>query len=319
LSSPRPQGADIAYREDLTVADRKVAFVTGASRGIGKCIAIALAEGGFDVAIAARTVTPGEAREHSPTVGTSDTTPLPGSLQETAALIEERGQRVLLTPADILDRATLGAAATTVLERWGHVDVVVHNARVVGPGHMDTFLDAPIDLIENHMEGNFYAPLVLNKFFLPAMLARGSGRIFVITSGAGYSDPLVPAGQGGWGISYGSTKAAIARVAGILAAELKGTGVQTFNIDPGFTQTERMTISMAKFGFHEQGEPPEVVGAVVRWLANADDADQFNGQTVFAHHFAAERGLVPGYLGPGKPPVQYQEDLTPARAAALRA
>jgi NAD(P)-dependent dehydrogenase (short-subunit alcohol dehydrogenase family) len=299
------------------VTERRVAFVTGASRGIGKAIAIALAEGGFDVALTARTVQPGERREHSVSVKSTDTSPLPGSLVETAALIEKAGQQALTVPADLLDRASLGVAATTVLERWGRVDVVVHNARYIGPGHMDTMLDAPITAIENHMQGNFFAPLVLNKIFLPHMLERGSGRIINLTSTSGYSDPLHPAGSGGWGISYGATKAALHRVAGMLAAELGPRGLLAFNVDPGYTSTERIAQDMAKFGFEDSGEPAEVVGAVVRWLASTDEAAELNGQTVFAQQFCVEHDLVPGYTGPSSIPNAMRPDLTAARFAAL--
>ena len=65
---------------------RGVAFVPGASRGIGKAIAIHLARAGYDIALAARTVHEGEAREHSSTIKRSDTTPLPGSLESTATI-----------------------------------------------------------------------------------------------------------------------------------------------------------------------------------------------------------------------------------------
>lgn len=71
----------------------KVAFVTGASRGIGKAVAIELARLGYDVAVTARTVNAGEQREHSSTISATDVSPLPGSLSETAALIEKRGNR----------------------------------------------------------------------------------------------------------------------------------------------------------------------------------------------------------------------------------
>ena len=152
---------------------QQVAFVTGASRGIGKVCAIALAEAGFDVAITARTVQEGEAREHSSTVAASDTSPLPGSLTGTADLIRAAGRDALVVPADLNDRASLGAAAATVLERWGRVDVIVHNARYIGPGHMDRFLDTPIELLEKHLEANVIAPLVLNQYLLPGMVKRG--------------------------------------------------------------------------------------------------------------------------------------------------
>jgi NAD(P)-dependent dehydrogenase (short-subunit alcohol dehydrogenase family) len=297
------------------VAER-VAFVTGASRGIGKAVAVAMAQAGFDVAITARTVEPGEQREHSSTVKQSDTTPLPGSLNETAALIEAAGRQALMAPADITDRASLGAAATLVLERWGRVDVLVNNARFIGPGHMDQLLDTPISAIENHVQGNFFAPLVLIKLLAPAMIQRGSGRIINVTSGSAVSDPLKPAGSGGWGISYGATKAALHRVAGIVAVELESHGILVFNLDPGYITTERIIQDMAKFGFNPDGEPPEVPGAVAAWLATSDEAVRFNGQTVIAQQVCAERNLVPGWSGPKPREMGVRPDPTAARLAA---
>src|SRR5690349_25037112 len=109
----------------------RVAFVTGASRGIGKACAVRLAAAGFDVAVTARTVREGEERDHSSTVRKSDTRPLPGSLSSTADLVEAEGRRALVLPADLLDRASLGAAVATVLERWGSIDVLVNNGRYI--------------------------------------------------------------------------------------------------------------------------------------------------------------------------------------------
>jgi NAD(P)-dependent dehydrogenase (short-subunit alcohol dehydrogenase family) len=302
------------------MAERKQAFVTGASRGIGKAIAVSLARAGFDVAITARTVEPGEEREHSPTVARSDQSPLPGSLRETAALIEAAGGRVLVVPADLLDRASLGVAAATVLQRWGPPDVIVHNARYIGPGHMDTLLTAPISAIEHHFQGNFFAPLVLDKCFLPAMIERGRGLIVDITSGAGFGDPFAPAGQGGWGISYGASKAALHRVAGILSAELAPHGIRVVNVEPGFIATERIAQDMAKYGFEPDGEPPEVVGNVVAWLATHDDvAAEWNGRTVFAQDYCHEHGLLPGWDGPKRRPPGARPDLAGARQAEFDA
>src|SRR6516225_2214300 len=165
------------------------AFVTGASRGIGKAIAVHLARAGYDVALTARTVEEGEAREHSSTVASSDTTPLPGSLESTASLVADAGVRCLTVPADLTDRASVVAAAKTVLAEWGEVDVLVNNGRYVGPGHMDRFLDTPLELLDLHLEANVMAPLALAKEVLPGMIERGGGVIVDISSGAGTHDP----------------------------------------------------------------------------------------------------------------------------------
>jgi NAD(P)-dependent dehydrogenase (short-subunit alcohol dehydrogenase family) len=276
----------------------RVAFVTGASRGIGKACALHLARAGFDVAIMARTLEEGEAREHSSTVRESDTSPLPGSLRSTAALVRDAGREALIVQGDLLDRASLGAAATTVLDAWGHVDVVVHNARYIGPGHMDRFLDTPIELLEKQIDGNVIAPLVLNKLLIPAMVEHGSGTIVNITSASGYADPTKPAGQGGWGMGYGVSKGAFQRIAGFLAVELADRGIRCFNVQPGLIATERIAQDMAKFGIENAGAPADVIGAVVAWLCTSDEADAFNGQNIEAQYFCHERGLLPEWPGP---------------------
>ncbi len=276
----------------------KVAFITGASRGIGKACALELADAGYRIAITARTVQEGEQREHSSSLKGSDLSPLPGSLSSTVEIIEQGGGSALAVPADLLDSASLGAAVATVLERWGRIDVVVHNGRYIGPGHMDLFLDTPVELIRKQMEGNFFAPLIINKLVLPSMVARGSGTIVNITSGSGYGDPLKPAGQGGWGMGYGTSKGAFHRVAGFLAVELADKGVRCHNVQPGLIATERIAQDMAKFGITNEGAPVQVMGKVVRWLCTEPDAEQYNGRNIEAQYFCHEKGLLPGWDGP---------------------
>jgi len=259
---------------------RKTALVTGASRGIGKAAAIHLARAGFDVALAARTATEGEAREHSSTVQRSDMTPLPGSLASTQALVEAEGAQALPVVADLLDQASLGVAVTTVLQRWGHIDLLLNNARYVGPGHMDRLLDTPIPLLQDHLNANVIAPLILCKLVLPSMIEHGGGQIVNMSSMSAYSTPRKAAGDGGWGLGYGITKAAMHRIAGILAVETEGTGVQVINIDPGSIATERIAQDMGSFGF-SGGAPADVIGAVLAWLGtHPDEAKQFNGETI---------------------------------------
>jgi NAD(P)-dependent dehydrogenase (short-subunit alcohol dehydrogenase family) len=274
----------------------KVALVTGASRGIGKAVATHLAQAGFDVAIGARTLHEGEPREHSSTVSRSDTRPLPGSLSTTAGLVEEAGRRALPVYLDLLDRASLGAAVATVLERWGRIDVLVNNGRYVGPGHMDLFMDTPIELHERHLEANVLAPVVLSRLVLPAMLERGSGAIVNVTSASGNMDPPAPAGHGGWGLGYGMSKAALHRLAGILAVELGERGISAFNLHPGFVATERIAIDMGEFGFDAaKGAPAAVVGAVAAWLVTAPEAASLNGTWVEAQETCQRLGLLPDW------------------------
>ncbi len=286
---------------------RKVALITGASRGIGRVCAQHLARAGYDVAITARTVNEGEAREHSSTLKKSNTKPLPGSLASTAALIEAEGREAMMVPADLMDPVSIGACVATVLERWGRVDVVVHNGRYIGPGHMDRFIDTPVDLIEKQVYANAIAPLHINKMVLPGMIARGSGTLISISSASGYADPTLPPGDGGWGLGYGMSKACFHRVAGHLATELAGTGVRCYNVQPNLIATERIAADMAEFGIENNGAPADVIGVVVTWLLTDPEAEAFNGQNIEAQFFCHERGLLPGWDGPraNEAPIRY--------------
>jgi NAD(P)-dependent dehydrogenase (short-subunit alcohol dehydrogenase family) len=276
--------------------DGKVAFVTGASRGIGKAIALELAEAGYDVAITARTVHEGDAHEHSSTLKRSDTSPLPGSLDTTADLVRASGRQCMTVAADLLDHPSLVAAADAVLAEWDHIDVLVNNGRYVGPGHMDVVLDTPVRVLRDHLEANALAPVVLIKTIVPRMVERGGGTVINITSGAGYGDPPAPAGQGGWGLGYAFSKGALHRIAGVLAVETRDLGIRAYNVQPGFIATERMVQDMGAFGFDAStGAPAAVVGRVCVWLLESPDAAQYNGQNIEAQELCSERGLLPGW------------------------
>ena len=279
---------------------RKVAFITGASRGIGKACAIELAEAGYDIAITARTVAEGEAREHSSTVKASDTTPLPGSLNSTADEVRKRGRECLSVQADLLEPHTLGAAVATVLERWGGIDVMVHNGRYIGPGHMDKFLDTPMDLLRKQCEGNLFAPLLMTQLALPSMIKRGGGTIINITSGSAYSTPGAAAGEGGWAMGYAISKGGFHRVAGMIMVEHARDNIQCFNVQPGWVVTERIKQDMAKFNFDTStGAEPIIPAKVVRWLATDPEAKKYNGMNIEAQEFCENRNLMPGWKKPG--------------------
>jgi len=278
------------------MAAKGVALVTGASRGIGKSIAVHLARAGYDVAIGARTLHEGEEREHSSTVTKSDTRALPGSLDSTGASIEQTGRSALPVYLDLLDRSSLESAVATVLDQWGRIDVLVNNGRYVGPGHMDQIIDTPIELIDRHVAANVIAPVILSKLVLPQMLERGNGIVINLASSSGTMDPPAPAGHGGWGLGYGMSKAALHRLAGMLAVELGDRGIRAYNLSPGFIATERIAIDMGAFGFDAKaGAPADVVGAVAAWLVTSPDAHDRNGVWIEAQVVCRQLELLPGW------------------------
>jgi NAD(P)-dependent dehydrogenase (short-subunit alcohol dehydrogenase family) len=153
-----------------------------------------------------------------------------------------------------------------------------------------------VELIEKQIQANAISPIYLTKLVLPAMIARGRGIVLNITSGCATMDPPAPIGEGGWGMGYGVSKAAIHRQAGILSKELANTGVLFFNIDPGLIGTERMAIDMAEFGFDaSQMTPADVIGAVAAWLVDSPDAAELNGQTIDGQRTCRELRLLPGW------------------------
>lgn len=272
---------------------RGVALVTGASRGIGKASALALAGAGFDVAVGARTVE-GTGRDEA-----RGGAPLPGSLAETVAGIEAAGRRGLAVRMDLHDRASLTGAVDRVSEGWGSIDVLVNNAVDTGPGSMDLFSDTSIETFERKVQANYLSQLVLIKAVLPGMVERGSGRIIDITSAAGMSDPPAPAGQGGWGLAYSASKGALHRVAGVLAVEVGPRGVFAYNVEPGMILTERMVENQKALGLENKypAAPPSVPGAVVAWLASLspEEAAEHNGETFNAQREARKRQLHPAW------------------------
>src|SRR5438094_970884 len=232
------------------MAERRVAFVTGASRGIGRACALELARRGLDVVVTARTVTGADRLEHSSTVKKSATNPLPGSLEATAREARALGAEALVVKLDLAARADWPAAVDAALARFGRIDVLVNNGRYVGPGHMDPFEDTPVELIEQMMLCNVIAPLHLVKLCLPAMKRQGGGIVINITSSAGERETPAPIGQGGWGLGYSLSKAALNRMGPGLAKELRPYSIAVIGLMPGFVGTERMAAELAECGRH---------------------------------------------------------------------
>ena len=269
--------------------DQRRALVTGATRGIGKATAVALAAAGWDVAVTGRTVRAGEGRDHS---DTGQGRPLPGSLEETGALVRAEGVRSLELVADLHDHDALTRATARVSENWGGVDLLVNNAVDTGAGSMVTILDLTVEQLEAKLDANVVAPVILVQSVLPGMVERGAGTIVDVTSHTATADPPGPVGEGGWGLGYAASKAAFHRIAPLVAVELGDRGIRAFNVDPGYVETERQQVNAAALGLEGRytGAPPSVPAAAIAWLA--EHAGEFeNGQTVRAQKLALTHEL----------------------------
>jgi NAD(P)-dependent dehydrogenase (short-subunit alcohol dehydrogenase family) len=276
------------------MATPPVALVTGASRGIGRATAFALADAGYDVAVAARTVHEGEGRMTPGSVREpQEVSVVAGSLESTAAEVEKRGRRALPVAMDLLDRSSIDAMVDTVLGEWGRIDAVVNNAIYQGAGRMDRVLDLDPDDALKMVLGNYVHQLHLIQLVVPGMLEQGGGRIVNLSSATATMDPPAPAGEGGWGLGYGASKAAFLRVAGQLHVEFADRGVLAFNVDPGFTTNDKP--SDAQFSARFRGAPPEVAAAVIAWLCASDDATEYAGTLIHSQGLCKRLQLLEGW------------------------
>ena len=274
------------------MSEGRVALVTGASRGIGRCGAIALASRGYDVAITARTVHEGDSREGSVVI--------PGSLDTTAAEIEALGRKVLPIPMDIMDRESIRAGFDRTIAEWGRVDVLVNNAPYSGPGTTDRILDIDPATATRIVEADYVNQLYLTQLALPGMVAQGGGTIINLGSGSALMAPPGPVGAGGWSLTHCAAKAAFHQLAVITDVEFRDKGVRTFTLEPGYTVTERR-IALDKgneYEGHFRGDPPEVTGAVIGWLADEPAADDLLGGMVHAQVICKRNNLLPGWPPP---------------------
>ena len=269
-----------------TSKSRPTILVTGASRGIGKAVAIAFAHAGFDVAFTARTVHEGDA------FVADDNVTLPGSLDTTQAAIVAAGAHALPIAMDLMEDASIDAMLDVVRMQWGAPDVLVNNAIYQGPGRRARFLDTPQEELHSLLIGNALSQWRVIRGLLPAMIDRGSGTIINITSAAGMGDPPKPTGEGGWSLGYGASKGAFHRTAGILHVEHGPQGLRVFNLEPGLVHTERM---VAVHGDHFQqtagaGTTPDVIGRVAVYLATDPEAERWRGKALHAQPLAAKQG-----------------------------
>ncbi len=173
--------------QKTTSNHNKVAFITGASRGIGKQATLALAKQGFDVVITARTLHDGE--QHERGAFQSDTSAVTGSLNATAAEVQALGRKALPIRMDLLDTDSITAAYEQAIDHFGHIDLLLNNGIYQGPGLMAPVATLTADIMQTIYQGNIYSQMQLIQHCLPHMLERHSGCIINMVSASGMMDP----------------------------------------------------------------------------------------------------------------------------------
>ncbi len=240
--------------------DGQAALVTGAGRGIGRAIALALSDAGAAIAVCARSeadVT-GVARE-----------------------IADRRGHALAIRCDVTDRQQVEGMVAAVEEAIGPVDLLVNNAGQFGPVGPLAAID-PDDWWQA-LEVNLRGPLYCARAVLPGMLARRHGRIVNVSSGVGFAAiPMLSA--------YVVSKTALYRLSESLAAETRGQGVKVFAIDPGLVRTaiSQSALSCGEprieqwfidaFARHEDVSPESAAALVVCLASGA--ADVLSGRNI---------------------------------------
>lgn len=248
---------------------RPVAVVTGASRGIGRSIALGFARAGYDVVITARSIT----TTSVPFAGTTRDDPdagaiLAGGLPEVAEAIEACNVGCVRVAMDLTDRESVRHAAEACVAAFGRVDVYVNNAIYQGPGLNDSAVSTLVDDVDRVVAADAITPLILVQAALAKMLERDGGVIIHLTSGAATVAPRTPFGQGGWGVAYAIAKGGAHRMVGVLHAELAGLGIRAYNLNPGHVVTEVGRARAARAGAQATGQSPEIPAAAAVWLAN---------------------------------------------------
>ncbi|MBI1886520.1 MAG: SDR family NAD(P)-dependent oxidoreductase [Chloroflexi bacterium] len=232
--------------ESQPLKDR-IAVVTGASRGIGRATAVALARAGAHVVVTARS------SEASPSR-------LPGTIEDTARQVEALGRRALAVPTDVTNDEQVEAMASRVLDEFGRVDIVVNNAGISFPAPL---AETPIRRWDLVLGVNLRGTVLCTKAFLPKMLEQKSGHIINVSSGL--AEVLMP-GM----LSYSVSKIAIEKLTEGLGLELQphGIAVNCLRIEMSIA-TEGWTYRNPDIDYSDWEKPDAAADCVV-WLATRD-------------------------------------------------
>ncbi|HWO25400.1 MAG TPA: SDR family oxidoreductase [Kofleriaceae bacterium] len=216
------------------------ALITGASRGLGRALAEALAKQGARLALVAR---------HA------------GPLQDTAASIRAQGGVAHTIVADLGDKDAVHRIAGQAQGHIGDIDLVIHNASTLGPTPLRLLLDTECEDLAAVLETNLVGPFRLTKVLAGAMALRGAGVVVHISS-----DAAVEA-YPRWG-AYSISKAAQDHLSRVLAAELEGTGVRVLSVDPGEMDTVMHAEAIPDADRTQLARPAAIAARIVQMIAD---------------------------------------------------
>ena len=222
--------------EGMNELQDRVALVTGASRGLGRAIAISFAREGAALALCARDWS---------------------RLEATADVCRELGASVLTVRADVASATDRERLVTLALDHFGRVDVLVNNASTLGPTPLPLLADTDPEAFEEVVRVNLAAPFLLARALVGGMLLRGSGLIVNVSSDAAVN------GYPGWG-AYSAAKAGLDGLSRVWAAELAGFGVTVVSVDPGDMDTDMHRAALPDDDPASLARPEDVAEAFVR-------------------------------------------------------
>jgi NAD(P)-dependent dehydrogenase (short-subunit alcohol dehydrogenase family) len=268
----------------------QVAVVTGASRGAGKGIALALGAAGMTVYVTGRssTVSLGRLREVA----------LPGTVLETAAEIDALGGRGIAVPCDHRDDAAVQGLFARVAEESQRLDILVNNAASIHDALIEPggFWEKPLELADI-LDVGLRSAYIASYFAAPLMVRARRGLI-AFTSSFGASCYM-------HGPAYGAQKAGLDKFAADMAVDLEAHAVACLSLWLGPQLTERTAVAARSKPeqyreFLSQGETPQFNGRIIYALARDPQLMQFTGQTLISAEVAQRYGITEE--GGRKPP-----------------
>jgi dehydrogenase/reductase SDR family protein 1 len=272
----------------MGLVHRKIALVTGASRGVGRGVAYVLGAEGATVIVTARTMTADQAPRLDPVRA-----PLPGTLAETVERVQSTGAEALALPADLGDDEQVRRLIEEIIRRYGRLDILVNSA--MGFTQIDgTFWEAPLDVWDVLNDIGPRSAYVASYFAVPHMIRQGEGFIINISSPGAKRDI--------YGVAYRVAKAATDRLTQALAHDLRPHNIPVVSLWPRLTRTER--VELAARGDKAAGfalspgrdvtrdtDSPELSGRAIAYLAADQDVMRHTGKALTLAELAQEYGF----------------------------